>query len=366
MRILQLTFIAIIFYLVQIFPAFAFDIEVSEKPLADVLKIFSKELDLNFVAASDALELKITASIKNADASDALELILKTNLLGFNQETSNTFSIFKLSDSDKYLSASTYVFKVSNSDAAVIASMLKIAYPGIEFVADKSKGTIFAAGHFSDKQVFNIKEKIKSLDLKIPRVHLSFELFKISNRYIAETLASFSGAAVKNPALKFDFSGVLNRGKSVTRGNIMLMPGSRNASIERASSVAYSLCDADGRVVGTAESVAGDILNARVISADGEKALIDFSLESSYFGGGSAYGAPPSKTGDRISSVIELKNGEKAFIGGIDSGGLTKVWSDNSPECNMVRKLRVDGRSVGSSVNSGDEGFYIYAEVKID
>lgn len=306
--------------------SFAFDIECADTPLFDVLKVFSKEMGVNILPDPKARDVKVTASIKNVEAEEAFELILKLNGLTSHRETKNTFTVFKAGDEARYLTMNTHVFKLSHGDPDEVAKVLKTVYKKVDFVPDRRQNAIFAAGYFSDDDVAEMEDKIAGLDSAPPRVSVNFEIFKINNSDATDILGNASASTGPSKAsADAVFRNISARGTSVTRAAITTMPGA-DSSIGRTTSVPYPVYDQYGHRQGVAESRAGDIASVRVLSASSESATLEFSIDTTRFVGPAYAGAPPSSSGERTLSVVEVRNGERVVVGGLKNGG-RRVYS---------------------------------------
>lgn len=75
--------------------------DFKDAALTDVLKIFSKQSGMNFIAAQDISDKKITLFLENIPVEEALEKILNANGLGYDiQQGSDIFIVRKAADAD--------------------------------------------------------------------------------------------------------------------------------------------------------------------------------------------------------------------------------------------------------------------------
>ncbi|HNY12352.1 MAG TPA: secretin and TonB N-terminal domain-containing protein, partial [Candidatus Wallbacteria bacterium] len=308
MRIFNIRIIFIVFSLLfalfqRTAPAFAFDAEFNATPISQVLKIFSKELEMNIMPDPKILDIKVSASLKNMEAESALDLILKMNGLTFSQESENTIAVFKISDIPKYVKLSTHVFKLDGADPENVARTLKILYPRVDFVPNKQQNSIFVAGYFSNGDVSKMRERIAEADQPAPRVRVNFEIIKINNNDLANALAIIkSNPSYSRQTANFVFEDIKTRGSSVTKANLTLMPGA-SSSIRKTTTVPFTVRDEHGRPAGVAETSAGDMVAVRVISASEDSATLEFAIDTTQFISRGNDNLPPASSGERTRSA---------------------------------------------------------------
>lgn len=349
----------------------AFEIECEDRPLREVLKIFADELEVNILADPKVADIKVNVSMKDVEAEDALELILKMNGLAFNQETSNTYTVFRASDSAKYMSANTYVFKIGYAEPERVAESLRLVFPGVSFVSDSAKGTIFASGPFSDYDLGVMKSKIKQLDSKSLRIRVNYEILKIANDHLRESILKLHrshGGFVKNA--RAELNDIRSRSRAVTKANITLTPSEKGSSIENVTTVPYPVAGPDGSFA-VAESKAGDMFGVRALSASQEGAVLEISVDTGHFIGPARPGFPPSSYSQRLTSVISVKNGERVLIGALSNGGLNKIISFTeekiAPSSGAHENAPRDSvTNIVNTISSGGEDYYIYLETAIE
>ncbi len=369
-------FPAIIFFPV---PAGAFDLDCEERPLREVLRIIADEMKVNIIADPKTSDIKVSLSLRGVSAEDALDLILKTNGLAFNRETSNTYTVFKISDSHKYMELNSFVFKINYASPRKVAESLKLLYPRVGFTADDSNGTLFAAGHFSDEDIAVIKSKIKLLDEAPLRIKINYEVLKIADSRVAETILKLHNNGSKNfhsaAASAVAINEIISHSRSLTKAVVALLPSEKESSIERVTKIPYFVNYGSGEV-GVAESSAGDIFGVRAISASKDEALIEFCVNASEFIGAPAHSqtqaAPPASYSQKLKSVIKIKNGERILAGQLANEGFTKIISCGGEKniYNGINDLNPAGQqSVYNIIKSkgyNRESVYIYLEAKID
>jgi len=85
------------------------DLEAAD--LKDVLKIFSQQSGLNFVASQEIETKKVTVFLQGVSVQDALDAIIKANSLRYDQKPgSKVFAVYQLTDADVEQTLRTRVF----------------------------------------------------------------------------------------------------------------------------------------------------------------------------------------------------------------------------------------------------------------
>ncbi|OQA77450.1 MAG: outer membrane porin HofQ [bacterium ADurb.Bin243] len=345
--------------------AAAFELDCDEKPLHEVLKIFADELGVNIIADPKTRDIKVSVSLKNIEPEDALELVLKTSGLAFNRESANTYTIFKSADAGKYLSVNSCVFRISYASAEKVAEGLRLLFPQVNFVPDKKGNSIFAAGNFSDGDLAVMKEKIKLLDSKTPRVKVNYEILKIENNRVIESVLKLSSSP-HGGAARAALNDIISCSRSLVKASITLIPSEKAASIESATRVPYLVRDGDGLNTRVEESAAGDIFSVRALSAGPEGATLEFSLDTGHFIGDITSGLPPASYSQRLTGVIEVKNREKVLAGTLSRNAFDKIISCGGEGIDMPGGYGAGKNSVISSIRADESDCYIYMEAEID
>jgi hypothetical protein len=369
-----LIFPAFIFF--AALPAGAFDLECEDRPLREVLRIIADELKVNIIADPKITDIKVSFALRDISAEEALDLILKTNQLAFNRETANTYTVFKISDSHKYMDLNSCVFKINYAAPQKVAESLQLLYPRVGFTADNSNGTIFAAGNFSDEDIAVIKSKIKLLDEAPLRIKINYEVLKIADSRVAESVLKLHETGYKNfaAASLHAINDIISHSRSLTKAVITLMPSEKESVIESVTKIPYFVNYGSGEV-GVAESSAGDIFEVRAISATKDGALLEFSVNASKFIDAPAHSqthaAPPASYSQRLKSVISVKNGERVLAGQLSNEGFTKIISSNAENIFHSRNNNENtgGKRVFNIIKSAGtnrESVYIYLQAQID
>lgn len=343
--------------------AAAFELECDEKPLSEVLRLFAEELGVNIIADPKTRDIKVSVSLKNIEAEDALELVLKINGLAFNRESSNTYTVFKASDAGRYLSVNSCVFRINYASAEKVAEGLRLLFPQVSFVADATKNSIFAAGHFSDGDIALMKEKIKLLDAKAPRIRVNYEILKAGTGRITESVLKIKNSGRhKESSARAALKEIVTSSGSVVKASITLMPSEKASSIESSTRVPYVVSDGGGLNARVEESAAGDMFSVRALKASPESAVLEFSLNSGHFIGDISSGRPPASYSQRLSGAVEVKNHERALIGTLNDNSIGKIISYNAGGASTDSE---SGALVNSAVSDKSD-CYIYIEAEID
>jgi len=196
--------------------------------LSDVLKIFSQQSGLNFIASAEISNKKINLYLDNVPVEEALERILSANNLTYEiKEGSNIFVVKQLQKPVKELMTRVYRLKyatVSNSklnftlskDAetggispsfnnnrsadGIVAAVRSLLTQDGSLVEDSRTNSIIVTDIPS---VFpEIEQTIARLDVKVPQILIEVEMLDVSKNDIdklgvefGETPVAFSGAS---------------------------------------------------------------------------------------------------------------------------------------------------------------------------
>ncbi|HPG58882.1 MAG TPA: hypothetical protein PKW98_13775, partial [Candidatus Wallbacteria bacterium] len=230
---------------------------------------------------------------------------------------------------------------------------------------DKKGNSIFAAGNFSDGDLAVMKEKIKLLDSKTPRVKVNYEILKIENNRVIESVLKLSSSP-HGGAARAALNDIISCSRSLVKASITLIPSEKAASIESATRVPYLVRDGDGLNTRVEESAAGDIFSVRALSAGPEGATLEFSLDTGHFIGDITSGLPPASYSQRLTGVIEVKNREKVLAGTLSRNAFDKIISCGGEGIDMPGGYGAGKNSVISSIRADESDCYIYMEAEID
>ncbi len=207
-------------------PQKSISMDFKNASLSDVLKIFSQQSGLNFIASAEISNKKINLYLDNVPVEEALERILSANNLTYEiKEGSNIFVVKQLQKPDKELMTRVYKLKyatVSNSKlnstlskdtetGKVIASSNKSADGIVAAVRSllTRDGTLVEDSRTNSiivtdiPSVFpEIEQTIARLDVRVPQILIEVEMLDVSKNDIdklgvefGETPVAFSGAS---------------------------------------------------------------------------------------------------------------------------------------------------------------------------
>ena len=231
--------------------------DFKDADLRSVLKIFSQQSGMNFIAASDIANTKVTLFFENVPVEEALERILDANNLMYEiQPGSDIFSVKRVLQPTSQVITRVYALKhatvskskllttLDNSDStsttsdSSTASALSTATTDSESTEETSEGVLAAiksilteSGKIIEDPRTNsliitdipsqfpaIEKTIAKLDVPIPQILIEVEMLDVSKRTAEQlgikygTTLSFTGAkrAVFYP---WDQNNLLNSGR---------------------------------------------------------------------------------------------------------------------------------------------------------
>ncbi len=206
-------------------PAFAYDLtavqnilnpresktismDFKDAALADVLKIFSQQSGLNFIAASDISGKKINLYLDRVPVEEALERILLANNLTYEiKPDSNIFLVKALIKSDKDLMTRIYplkfatvgsskvnnTFSSTSSSGGTGAATSTVGGGGSSGIMNSIKALMTADGSVVEDNRTNslivtdvpsqfplIEQVLSKLDIRIPQILIEVEMLDIS------------------------------------------------------------------------------------------------------------------------------------------------------------------------------------------
>lgn len=216
--------------------------------LNTVLKLFSQQSGLNFIAATDIASKTVNLYLDNVPVEEALERILSANNLSYEIEPgSNIFVVNEMETSDKQLMTRIYPLKFATVPSSKLNSTLSSDDDGggSQDDDDESSGIIGAIeGILTDSgsvvedirtnsiivsdipsQFPLIEQTISKLDVRIPQILIEAELLDISKNTadllgakFGSTPVTFTGAE-RDTLYPFDRNKIFNNvGKSGGQG----------------------------------------------------------------------------------------------------------------------------------------------------
>ncbi len=205
--------------------------DFKDAPLSDVLKIFSQQSGMNFIAASDLHDKTVTLFFDNIPVEEALEKILSANGLEYEVQQGSDIFIVKAKPADgEDLVTRIYRLKHASVPSSKINSTINIESEGASDSSSSSgssasgggaggilgavRGIITRYGKVmedprtnslivtdSEKQFKEIEALIARLDVAVPQVLIEVEMLDVSKNSadligvkFSESLAELTGA----------------------------------------------------------------------------------------------------------------------------------------------------------------------------
>ncbi len=225
-------------------------LDFKNAPLTEVLKVFSKQAGMNFVAKTDISTLRVTLYLSDVPLEEALEYVLSSNDLQYTALSGEkTFSVSKKTDSRlvtrvfslKHASVTTSALKstfptdsasggagggAAGSFAAQSSSSLGGLVDAVKMVLTKSGSMVEDSRTNSlvitdiESQMPVIEETIKKLDVVVAQILIDVDMLDISKTTSdlmgakwGDTIFSFQGST-KTSILPFDQTAALEGGKT--------------------------------------------------------------------------------------------------------------------------------------------------------
>ena len=212
MKILKLT-IAVIFTFFMVTPSYAADsvvpksgaspgnlisMDFQDANLKTILKIFSQQAGLNFVASQNVQDRQVTIYFDNVRVEDALNHIMNANNLVYEQESgSNIFIVRESGKAEIETVTKIYELKYAQLSSPPIAGGASTLEPEIltvirgliskdgSIVADKRSNSLIIKD--VPNQFGIIEEVISRLDVRTPQVMIEAEILE-TNTTVADQL----------------------------------------------------------------------------------------------------------------------------------------------------------------------------------
>ncbi|MBN1869619.1 MAG: secretin and TonB N-terminal domain-containing protein [Candidatus Omnitrophica bacterium] len=219
-------------------------LDFTNADLNTVLKMFSQQSGLNFIAATDVADKKVNLYLDQVPVEEALERILSANGLTYEiKPDSNIFVVNELKTSDKQFMTRVYPLrfatvpssklnqtlsieggKSSSSESAGILAAVKSVLTGDGSVIEDIRTNSLIVNDIPS-QFPLIEQTIARLDVRIPQILIEAEMLDISKRTadllgakFGDTPLEFSGAS-RDVLVPFDRNKALqNYGKSGGQG----------------------------------------------------------------------------------------------------------------------------------------------------
>jgi type IV pilus secretin PilQ/predicted competence protein len=170
--------------------------DFQEAALKDVLKVFSQQAGLNFVAAENIEDKRITLYLEGVEVKDAMDSILKANNLAYDQAPGSNVFVVRESKAAKVnmitkvytLSFARISDETSGEDGTTSASDIKSVLESLltkdesgeiygSIVVDKRTNSIIITSIPEDFEL--VEETIKKLDSMTPQALIEAEIVEI-------------------------------------------------------------------------------------------------------------------------------------------------------------------------------------------
>ncbi len=220
--------------------------------LNDVLKIFSQQSGLNFIAGTDVADVKLNLYLDEVPVDEALERILSANGLTYEmQPESNIFVVRKVERPEKDLMTRVYRLKhatvstskifstfadagsestgtvATNATGGIVAAVTAVLSPNGSLVEDYRTNSLIITD--IPVQFPLIEQTISRLDIRIPQILIEVEMLDISKQTadllgakFGETLYEYTPPVKAAAGFPFDIDNVMDDGYS---GTLTFTPG---------------------------------------------------------------------------------------------------------------------------------------------
>lgn len=195
--------------------------------LNDVLKIFSQQSGLNFIAATNVADKTVNLYLDNVPVDEALERILSANNLAYEiKPGSNIFIVKQLETPTVKRMTRVYTLKNASVSSSQINSTFSTAESGSSSSGGDSSGGILGAlkkilsesGEITEDPRTNsliitdipavfpaIEQTIAKIDIRVPQILIEVEMLDISKTISEEMGAKFSNSPVSFSGPKKNF-----------------------------------------------------------------------------------------------------------------------------------------------------------------
>jgi len=214
--------------------------------LINVLKVFSQQSGLNFIAAEDVADKSITLFLEDVPIRDALEKILDTYSLTYKlDEDSNIFVVKALLRPEAETITRVYPLQYARLNSSAINSASSVSTAGTSIV-DTIQLLLTSYGKLSEDSRTNsliitdiplrfdlIEKTIRELDVPIPQVLIEVEIIDTSKNLVDQLGFNWSNAdslfsytlPTESGSLGFPFDLPITKGLfsgSTTRGSVSM------------------------------------------------------------------------------------------------------------------------------------------------
>lgn len=169
--------------------------DFKDAALVDVLKVFSKQSGMNFIASQDVNKKRVTLFLENIPMEEALDQILKANSLTYEmQDGSDIFFVKESISGAKKIITKIYPLKYATVPTSKLNKTITIgASSGSTGISDAIKAVLTSAGKVvedtrtnsliitdEEAQFVRIDETIAMLDVPIPQILIEVEMLDVA------------------------------------------------------------------------------------------------------------------------------------------------------------------------------------------
>ena len=175
-------------------------IDLQDANLKTVLKMFSEQSGLNFIASEDAAEKKVTLYFNNVKVEDALNYIINANNLSYEQEPGTNIFIVKETGKPK-VETITKIYELKyaqlntpakNASDTGIESIVKgVLSENGKIIADKRTNNLIITDVPSKFPI--IENLLSRLDVRTPQVMIRAEILETSTALVESLGIDWSG-----------------------------------------------------------------------------------------------------------------------------------------------------------------------------
>ncbi|MBL7197863.1 MAG: hypothetical protein ISS47_07160 [Candidatus Omnitrophica bacterium] len=217
--------------------------------LINVLKVFSQQSGLNFIAADNVAGKSITLYLEDVPIREALEKILNSYSLTYElDEDSNIFVVKELIRPEVETITRIYPLKYARVNSSPLNSASQISTAGTSLV-DTVQSMLSPYGRLNEDSRTNsliitdvplqfnlIEETIRKLDVPVPQVIIETEIIDVKKSLVDQLGMQWSGSLytltlASRTNLAFPFRGWTHDQTGVETGSISV-PGSSSATLQ--------------------------------------------------------------------------------------------------------------------------------------
>ncbi len=212
-------------------------LDLKNASLTDVLKMFSQQSGMNFIASAEVASQSINLYLDNVSVEEALERILSANSLTYEiQQGSNIFIVKPLNVPEVQLMTRVYPLRYATipssklnttlsafenggaassagETAGIVSAVQAVLSPNGKIVEDMRTNSLFITDIPSQFDL--IERTVKQLDVRIPQILIEVEMLDISKdtsellgAKFGSTPVTFSGGS-KRGFFPFNFDNIL-------------------------------------------------------------------------------------------------------------------------------------------------------------